>query len=294
MIILRDVNPVTTEESYMREKGNKIENWEASYKQLKTTYSEAIDSAGNLVNAMQYKFVLEDIEQFLPNSKDSKILECGCGGARTSLYLAKRGFVVTCSDYAPEALRLAKTNFTAFGANGTFLQDDLLNSRIPVESFDCVMSFGLLEHFEDLKLILANITKLVRPGGIQIHCIIPKKLSTQTLMNLVLYPYQFARNVFKGKFERIFTASFRDFPHYENTFTAEEYCRALEREGNEILRCEAGGILFPFLILPLGIGDKLVKAFPDFFAKAIRMTDRTESKLLHLIAPTFYIVCRKK
>ena len=161
----------------MFEKGNKVENWNESYEDFKTTYSETIDTPANLVNKLQYEFVLEDIERFLSAPKDAKILECGCGGARTSLYLAKRGYDVTCSDYAPEALRLAKDNFEACNVKGTFLQDDLLNTKIPVESFDCAMSFGLLEHFEDLQPIVANITKLVKPGGIQIHCIIPKKLS---------------------------------------------------------------------------------------------------------------------
>jgi len=237
--------------------------------------------------------VKEDIERFLPAGGKIKILECGCGGARTSIYLAKRGFDVTCSDYAPEALRLAKDNFAAAKVEGTFLQDDLLKTKIPDESFDCVMSFGLLEHFEDLQPLLANTTKLVKPGGIQIHCIIPKKFSTQTLMNIVLYPFKFIRNLLNGKYERIFEISFRDFPHYENKFTDREYCQAFEREDNTILACEAGGILFPFISLPLGIGNGLVRAFPNFLTRLVRLTDKTESRLLHLIAPTFYIVCRK-
>jgi 2-polyprenyl-3-methyl-5-hydroxy-6-metoxy-1,4-benzoquinol methylase len=277
----------------MPEKGNKVENWNESYEHFKTTYSEIIDTPANLVNKMQFEFVLEDIERFLPVPRQGKILECGCGGARTSLYLARRGFDVTCSDYAPEAIRLAEDNFAACNARGTFLLDDLLNSKIPAGSFECAMSFGLLEHFEDLQPIVASITKLVMPGGIQIHCIIPKKLSTQTLMNLALYPFRFARNLLHGKFERIFGASFRDFPHYENSYTAEEYCRAFRREGNTILRCEAGGILFPFIALPMGIGNMLVKACSITLSKLIRRTDRTESRFLHLIAPTFYIVCRK-
>lgn len=277
----------------MLEKGNKIENWNESYEDFGTTYSEAFDTPANLVNNMQFQFVLEDIEQYLPNSIHGKILECGCGGARTSLYLARRGFDVTCSDYAPEAIRLASANFAASNAKGTFMQDDLLNSKIPAESFDCVMSFGLLEHFEDLQPILSSITKLVKPGGIQIHCIIPKKFSTQTIMNLALYPFRFAKNLLKGRFKRIFTASYRDFPHYENSYTAEEYCQSFVREGNTILRCEAGGILFPFFALPLGIGNVLVRTFPKGIIKLVRITDRTESKFMHKIALTFYIVCRK-
>lgn len=278
----------------MCEKGNKVENWNESYEHFKTTYSETIDTPANLSNIMQGEFVLEDIKRFLPSVRQGKILECGCGGARTSLYLAQRGFDVTCSDYAPGALRLAQDNFAAYNTRGTFLQDDLLNSKIPIELFDCVMSFGLLEHFEDLRPIITNMTKLAKPGGIQIHCIIPKKLSTQTLMNVVLFPFRFVKNLLKGRLERIFAVSFRDFPHYENTFTAKEYCQAFEREGNTILRCEAGGVLFPFYALPLGIGNMLIRTFPEGFANLVRRTGRTQSKLLHIIAPTFYIVCRKK
>lgn len=276
-------------------KENKIANWNADYEHFKTTYSENIDTPANLVNNLQFEFVLEDIERFLPSPRERKVLEVGCGGARTSLYLARRGFDVTCSDYAPEAIRLAEDNFAACDAHGTFVQDDLLNSRIPAESFDCVMSFGLLEHFEDLPPILAGITRRVKPGGIQIHCIIPKKFSTQTLANLALYPFKFVINLLSGKFRRIFSVSYRDFPHFENRFSAVEYCQAFEREGNTILRCEAGGILYPFLSsLPFGFDRKLVKTFPTGLARCIRITDRTENKLLHFLSPTFYIVCRKQ
>ena len=278
----------------MPRKGNKIENWNVAYEQFKTTYSEKMDNVANLVNNLQYGFVLEDIERYLPSPREGKVLEVGCGGARTSLYLALRGFDVTCSDYAPEAIRLAKDNFSACNAPGEFAQDDLLHSNLPAESFDCVMSFGLLEHFEYLKPILASTTKLVKPGGIQIHCIIPKKFSTQTLVNLAVYPYKFAKNLLAGRFRRIFSVSYRDFPHYENTFSAREYCEAFTREGNTILRCEAGGILFPFLSLSMGIGKMMIKTFPVTLPRLIRFTDRSENRALHFLSPTFYIVCRKE
>ncbi len=275
-------------------KGNKIENWNTDYEHFKTTYSEKIDTPANLVNNLQFEFVLEDIERFLPSPRECKILEVGCGGARTSLYLARRGFDVTCSDFAPGAIRLAEDNFAACDAHGKFVQDDLLNTKIPAESFDCVMSFGLLEHFEVLPPILNGITNLVKPGGIQIHCVIPKKFSTQTVVNLLLYPFMFARNLLGGRFHRIFTVSYRDFPHFENSFSAREYCEEFRRQGNMILRCEAGGILYPFISsLPFGLGNSLVKTFPNGLAGFIRITDRTESRLLHILSPTFYIVCRK-
>jgi SAM-dependent methyltransferase len=200
---------------------------------------------------------------------------------------------VTCSDNAPEAIRLAEDNFAANNARGTFLQDDLLNSRIPSDSFDCLMSFGLLEHFEDLRPILESITRMIKPGGIQIHCIITKKFSILMMMNILLYPLRFINNLFHLRIDNIFTVSYRDFPHYENSFGAEEYCNEFDRSGNTILRCEAGGFFFPFLTLPK-VGNILVKSFHEGLYKMIRRTDRTESKFWHFMAPTFYIVCRKR
>jgi 2-polyprenyl-3-methyl-5-hydroxy-6-metoxy-1,4-benzoquinol methylase len=280
----------------MNKKESRIENWNDSYESFSTTYSESVDTPSNLSNNMQWQFVLEDIQELLPESELEKlrILECGCGGARTSLFLAQRGYNVTCTDYAPEAVRLAKDNFSSCGLEGHVVQDDLLNSELPEGSFDCVMSFGLLEHFEELDPLIESTTKLVKPGGIQIHCVIPKKFSTQTIMNILFYPLRFLKNLSRGNYENIFRASFRDFPHYENTFSAKEYAKSFEKHGSVVLKNQPGGIVFSLVSLPLGIGPLIVRSFSDSLCKLIRRVDRTESDLLHYISPTFYIVCRKK
>lgn len=275
-------------------KGNKIENWDASYEDFKSTYSETLDSPQNLANFVQHQFVLEDIQKYLPGNANPKILECGCGGARTSLFLALRGFKdLTGSDYAPEALRLARANFEKFNKHAAFVQDDLLNSKLPPESFDCVMSFGLLEHFEDIRALSRAITRLVKPGGIQIHCVITKKFSTISLANVAWYVPRFVKRALKGNFKDIFTKSYRDFPHFENTFTEAEYRAVFASEGNEVLRCEAGGVLLPFYALPAGIGDLMVKTFSGALVSLTKYADRSQSKLMHILAPTFYLVCRK-
>ncbi|MBE3094207.1 MAG: class I SAM-dependent methyltransferase [Actinobacteria bacterium] len=97
--------------------------------------------------------------------------------------MALHGFDVTCADYSQEALRLARANFDAFGAKGSFLLDDLMDSSIPDNTFDCVMSFGLLEHFAILKPIIDILTSIVKLGGIHIHLVVPKKFSTQTIQH---------------------------------------------------------------------------------------------------------------
>lgn len=270
-----------------------VDNWNDSYVELDTTYSETPDSPSNLSCYMQFESVLSDIKECLPDRNELKVLECGCGGARTALFLASKEYDVTCSDYADEAIRLARSNFEKLGLKGKFLKDNLLDSKIPQESFDCVMSFGLLEHFEDLTPVVSAVTKMLKPGGIHIHNIIPKKFSTQTIVDVVLYPFRFVKRLIKGDLKDIFSCSFRDFPHYENSFSAYEYCRVFESQGNDIIKCEARSIIYPFIALPLGIGRLLVRNFTGTLISLIHKTNNHDNRLMHFIAPTFYLVCRK-
>jgi 2-polyprenyl-3-methyl-5-hydroxy-6-metoxy-1,4-benzoquinol methylase len=278
-----------------KKKGNIVENWDNSYSNLKTSYSEEINTLSILSNNVGWELTLQSIRAYLPNNSDTiKVLEVGCGGARTSLYLAQRGFDVTCADFASGALKLAQANFEASGATGTFVKDDLLNSTLPSESFDCVMSFGLLEHFEELDPVINSITALVRPGGIQIHNIITKKFSTYTIMNALWFPLRLIRNlIIKKSYKDIIRKSFRDFPHFENTFSYKKYCESFEDAGNTIMKCSPQGVLFPFLALPLNAGDSIVRRFPKFLRTVFKLTNNTESKILHSISPTFYIVSKK-
>lgn len=278
----------------METKGNRIENWEQQYMPLDVTYTEQTNTPVDLEQMYSYQFVHEHIVNHLPDNQSAKILEVGCGGARNALYLSRQGFDVTCSDFAPEGIRLAQTNFNAVGAKGTFLLDDLMNSKIPDNSFDCVMSFGLLEHFEELSPVIRKLTRMVRPGGIQIHLIIPKKFSTQTIMNLFWFPFRLTKNILKGqKLRGIIIRSYRDFPHYENKFSWREYCSAFAEEGNKVVTCEPGGLILPFILLPHGMGNPIIKLFDNQIIWLNNLVRHSRSPLTYFFAQTFTIVCVK-
>ena len=278
----------------MSKKGNYVEVWDEGYKSLDVTYTESEDTPGNISQLYSYEFVLEDIIHYLPDHKNAKILEVGCGGARNSLYLALRGYDVTCSDYSLEALKYAKRNFSAFGAKATFLQDDFMNTIIPVESFDCVMSFGLLEHFEELGPLVNNLSRLVKPGGIQIHLVITKKISTNMIFNLIWFPYNFLRLALKKRdFRSIIRRSYRDFPHYENSFSHLEYAQAFEKVGNEIIYVEPCDLIGPLLIWPFGLFNWVVRVFRKPLKKLMKATKRTNSRLVMFLSPVFTVLCRK-
>ena len=273
------------------------ENWGREWSGKAVTYVEDPRNPVDLVQMYGYKVVHDHIVNYLPNVAEPKIIEVGCGGARNSLYLALHGFDVTCSDYSQEALRLARANFDAFDSTGSFLMDDLMDSKIPDNSFDCVMSFGLLEHFYDLKPIIDSLTRILKPGGIHVHIVIPKKFSTQTIMNFVLFLPKLAINaiVRKQPLRGILRRSYRNFPHYENSFSWQEYCKAFEEGGNEVLKCEPGGLFLPFIAWPthIGLGYPVVKLFQSQIIQIADKVKNSTSPLIYRLSQTYTIIGRK-
>jgi ubiquinone/menaquinone biosynthesis C-methylase UbiE len=278
----------------MSAKGNKVENWNNDYSSLGVTYSSKLDTPVSLLTAIQNEFVREDIEAYVSSNRSAKILEVGCGGARTSVYLGNVGFSnLTLSDNAEGALRLAQSNLDSANVSGTVVLDDLFNTKLEKSSFDCIMSFGLLEHFEDLDKLTKCLTEFLKPGGIHIHCVITKKFSTIMLQDIYMYPFRFLKHLVTGRLEGIFVKSYRDFPHYENSYSYTEYCQSFERSGNRIISCQAAGILVPFVNIPRPLGSLLVRAFGKIIYKIIRRMDRKTGHLYHVFAPTFYIIASK-
>ncbi|OFZ53958.1 MAG: hypothetical protein A2428_16290 [Bdellovibrionales bacterium RIFOXYC1_FULL_54_43] len=277
-------------------KGNIVANWDASYKGLNVTYSDASNSPADISNIFQHEAVCEDLKKYLESATAPKVVEIGCGGARTALFLSKQGFQVTCSDNSPEALRLARDNFEAVGAQGEFVADDLLNTKLAANSFDAVISFGLLEHFEDVQKVIQVASDVIRPGGIHAHVIIPKKFSTQTVANAAMFPLRLGKNLIANRkpWNTLVARSFRDFPHYENSYSHTEYMKFFENTGNEVLRCEAWDSLFPLISLPRPLGGIVARNFGKPIKKMMHKLYRQQSPAMHAISSGIYIVARKR
>ena len=97
-------------------------------------------------------------------------LEIGCGRAITSDYLERVGFETWTMD------KLFLEDNRHF-----FLYGDVMSHRWPLECvrFDVIVSYGLLEHFTyvDQSRIINNCVKYLIPGGIQIHYVVPQKIT---------------------------------------------------------------------------------------------------------------------
>ncbi len=166
------------------------------------------------------------LQQYLP--KGGRALEVGCGSARVSRFLAAAGFEVVGVDCEVAAIELAGRRLQASGVNGDLLLGDAFGLPFSDQTFDVVLSTGLLEHFPDPSLIVSEMARVLRRGGLFYSDIVPKKFSLLRALD----------------FLRIHRAG-----PYERPFSKEEIAVLLQNAGLSDITVFPAGVFPPFLPL---------------------------------------------
>jgi SAM-dependent methyltransferase len=96
---------------------------------------------------------------------DHSLLEIGCGIGVDSIQLAKRGFRVTAVDLTENALAVAEQFAGHRGVTIDFQLGNAEGLNFPDESFDAVYTFGVLHHTPDIGRSVAEVHRVLRPGG---------------------------------------------------------------------------------------------------------------------------------
>jgi ubiquinone/menaquinone biosynthesis C-methylase UbiE len=94
-----------------------------------------------------------------------KLLEIGCGIGVDSIQLAKRGYAVTAVDLTENALTVARQFAERRGVSIDFRLGNAEGLDFPDQSFDAVYSFGVLHHTPDIERSVAEVHRVLRPGG---------------------------------------------------------------------------------------------------------------------------------
>ena len=97
----------------------------------------------------------------------SRVLDAGCGSGTNSLWLAAQGFAVTGVDFSDFALCMAREQARSARLDGRidFRSGDLTRLEFNDASFDAVFCIGVLMHVPDIEAALAELVRVVRPGG---------------------------------------------------------------------------------------------------------------------------------
>lgn len=94
-----------------------------------------------------------------------KVLEVGFGMGTDLFQFASAGASVSGIDLSPEHLRIARLRFSAAGLDADLWLGDAEDLPFEDGAFDAVYSFGVIHHTPDAEKAVAEIRRVLRPGG---------------------------------------------------------------------------------------------------------------------------------
>lgn len=139
-----------------------------SENQISDTINPRRMGLNNYVNKCFHKYFHQVFSGMEMNGV--KLLEIGCARSAWLPYFAKEfGFKVTGLDYSEIGCQQAMQILSNEGVQGEVICADF--SRPPksmLEGFDVVVSFGVIEHFQDTVACIDAFSKFLKPNGIMI------------------------------------------------------------------------------------------------------------------------------
>ncbi len=98
---------------------------------------------------------------------DMAVLEIGCGTGSTAIAHAPYVKHIRATDLSAKMIEIAKTKARESGiANVEFEQAALDTLTAPDASYDAVMGHSILHLLEDMDGAIANVYRLLKPGGV--------------------------------------------------------------------------------------------------------------------------------
>ncbi|KAA3598399.1 MAG: class I SAM-dependent methyltransferase [Calditrichaeota bacterium] len=131
---------------------NEFDSWAENYDD---------DFGQNPIGQLLREKVQAELLKYFPSG--SKILEIGCGTGIDAIFLAQKGFSVTCSDPSEEMLKIVKSKSDKLKIQTINSQADKLNKVLTNEDFDGAFSnFGALNCKIDLKKLSEILSKTLK------------------------------------------------------------------------------------------------------------------------------------
>jgi 2-polyprenyl-3-methyl-5-hydroxy-6-metoxy-1,4-benzoquinol methylase len=106
----------------------------------------------------------EILQNYLNSITNKNIIDIGCGDASVTSFLSENNRV-TYLDMSDEMLQKAKKNIQSNLTNTTFINADI--ETLPSENtFDFVISIGLLAHVNDVTFTIKRLVELLNDNGV--------------------------------------------------------------------------------------------------------------------------------
>jgi ubiquinone/menaquinone biosynthesis C-methylase UbiE len=95
-----------------------------------------------------------------------KVLEIGIGQGTDLLQFGKAGAACHGVDITDNHITLTTRNFALHGLPVDIRKSDATRLPFPDATFDCVYSFGVIHHIPEADRVIAEVRRVLKPGGV--------------------------------------------------------------------------------------------------------------------------------
>lgn len=163
------------------------------------------------------------------NKKDKRILEAGHGSGRNCIGLAEKfpKSKIIGVDLSNESVKIGQLGAKKRGLNNVlFIKGDIFHLPFKNNYFDVCFNQGVIEHFEDYKKVIIEMTRITKKGG-KLIIAVPNKY------NLIHRYYSTYRRKIKTNDIEL-----------EILFTRKKLKKELEELGLKKIRINGSGVMY--------------------------------------------------
>lgn len=113
----------------------------------------------------RYRHCIDLFETHAGSLAGKRIIDFGCGDGAFAYWLVRRGALVVGIDPAHEAIVLGRKHHLALGSQAIFSTASGYAAPFADASFDGIISSDVIEHVQRPDRFLAEIHRLLKPGG---------------------------------------------------------------------------------------------------------------------------------
>lgn len=151
----------------------------------------------NDVTFQNYNFIVRRKHVLLFDKEQGRYLDAGCGTGDFIPALLARGGEVFAIDVAAQMISQAKARFCAFDSPERLhlAQADVTNLDFPESYFEAIIAVGLIEYLSNDELVLEELHRVLKPGGILIPTVPNLASPFMTFDTLVSHGKRFIQRV---------------------------------------------------------------------------------------------------
>jgi len=195
-------------------------------------------------------------------NKGKRSLEVGCGRGSISAYFSDNGYNCNLLDISKDAIDVAKLIFKKNKLKANFVVGDANHLPYKDNSFDVVVSIGLLEHFKYPEMAIKEQIRVLSKGGLFLGYIVPKYIKNiqekYEWINKILKAYKTEKVYSKQKLFRSDKSSL-----FYNKILKKYKLKNVRSSGLYPLPMISHSTDFPFSLMPSAAEKEIVKYFDN-------------------------------